>query len=65
MSDLKYKYNKDADYDRQGIFTQSCPNCKKQHKVVTQSDERRPEYYTTVYTYCDCGYELEWNLPVN
>lgn len=49
---------------RQGTYTQCCEKCGLRNKVVTQADDE-PEYYTEVYTYCYCGHELRWDLPVN
>lgn len=64
MKKQTYKELDSLDFDRQAEYTQICDKCSKIYKVLTQRDER-PEYYTEVITFCECGNEIEWTLPVN
>lgn len=61
---MKYEELENKDFNLRGMFTQKCPTCEYEHKVVSQAD-KDPEYYTVVYTFCRCGYMLNWELPVN
>lgn len=65
MSEQNYKELSQEKYGfERGQYSQCCDNCKKTNLVRTQYDNN-PEYYTTVFTECECGNELKWNLPVN
>lgn len=60
-----YRYDKrQPDTDKQGVYTQLC-ECGRIATVKTQAEETTPAYHTTVFTYCTCGNELQWDLPVN
>lgn len=61
----KYEFIAGEDFYKQGKYSQVCENCAHEIVVVSQED-RRPEYYTRVFTYCPgCGLEIQWRLPVN
>ncbi len=61
---VRYTENKSADFDFRGEFRQNCPDCNKEHLILTQADNE-PEYHTDVRTFCACGQFLDWSLPVN
>lgn len=66
VEEQKYTHDEDPNQERhrQGIFTQTCSSCGYEHKILTQPDQK-PEYYTEIQTYCQCGNEIKWLLPVN
>lgn len=62
--DIDYFNNKEAEFNKQGVFSQSCPTCDQHYTILSQKDDE-PEYYTIIFTYCECGELLKWSLPVN
>lgn len=64
MSEQKYIYHPEADYQEKGEFIRECKDCGYVHHVFTQQDSN-PEYHTDVGVLCVCGSVVWFSLPVN
>lgn len=64
MKKQTYKELDNDDFDIEAEYSQICDKCNTNNKVLSQKDNN-PEYYTIVMTFCQCGNEIKWKLPVN
>jgi hypothetical protein len=45
-------------------YEEECSCCGLKKQILTQEDSF-PEYYTEIYTQCQCGEYIEFRIPVN